>query len=187
MEEEIAFIVETAEEQMQESIEHLKREFVKIRAGKATPTMLNGVMVDYYGSMTPLAQVSNINTPDGRTISVQPWERAMIDPIERAIINSNLGFAPMNNGESIIINIPPLTEERRRELAKTAKAEAERAKVTIRNHRKEANNEIKKLEKDGLSEDVAKDVENTIQELTNKYSKLVEDLEKKKEQEIMTV
>jgi len=187
MEEEVDFIIETAKEQMQDSVDHMKKEFVKIRAGKATPTMLNGVMVDYYGSMTPLAQVSNINTPDGRTLSVQPWEKAMIDPIERAIINSNLGFAPMNNGESIIISIPPLTEERRKELAKTAKAESEKAKVSIRSHRREANEEIKKLEKDGLSEDVAKDNEATIQDLTNQYNKMIEELEKKKEAEIMTV
>ena len=187
MEEEVAFIIETAEEQMQDSIDHMKKEFVKIRAGKATPTMLNGVMVDYYGSMTPLAQVSNINTPDGRTLSVQPWEKGMIDPIERAIINSNLGFAPMNNGESIIISIPPLTEERRRDLSKVAKAESEKAKVSVRSHRKEANDEIKKLENDGLSEDIAKDNESNIQDLTNQYNKIIEELEKKKEVEIMTV
>ena len=187
MEEEVAFIIETAKEEMQDSIDHMKKEFVKIRAGKATPTMLNGVMVDYYGSMTPLAQVSNINTPDGRTLSVQPWEKGMIDPIERAIINSNLGFAPMNNGESIIISIPPLTEERRRELAKMAKAESEKAKISVRSHRKEANDEIKKLENDGLSEDIAKDNEAVVQDLTNQYNKIIEELEKKKEEEIMTV
>jgi len=187
MEEEVDFIIETAKEQMQDSVDHMKKEFIKIRAGKATPTMLNGVIVDYYGSMTPLAQVSNINTPDGRTLSIQPWEKAMIDPIERAIINSNLGFAPMNNGESIIISIPPLTEERRRELAKTSKAESEKAKVSIRSHRREANEEIKKLEKDGLSEDIAKDNEALIQDLTNKFNKIIEELEKKKEEEIMTV
>lgn len=187
MEEEVAFIIETAKEQMQDSIDHMRKEFVKIRAGKATPTMLNGVIVDYYGSMTPLSQISNINTPDGRTLSVQPWEKTMIDPIERAIINSNLGFAPMNNGESIIISIPPLTEERRRDLAKSAKAESEKAKVSVRSHRKDANDEIKKLEKDGLSEDIAKDNEAIVQELTNEYNKTIEDLEKKKEEEIMTV
>ena len=187
MEEEVAFIIETAKEEMQDSIDHMKREFVKIRAGKATPTMLNSVIVDYYGSMTPLAQVSNINTPDGRTLSVQPWEKGMIDPIERAIINSNLGFAPMNNGESIIISIPPLTEERRRELSKVAKAESEKAKISVRSHRKDANDEIKKLENDGLSEDIAKDNEQLVQDLTNQYNKTIEELEKKKEGEIMTV
>ena len=187
MEEEVAFIIESVEEQMQESIDHMKKEFLKIRAGKASPAMLNGVMVDYYGSMTALAQVSNVNTPDGRTISVQPWEKTMIDPIERAIINSNLGFAPMNNGESIIISIPPLTEERRRDLAKQSKAEAENAKITIRSHRKNANSEIKALEKDGLSEDLAKDNEATIQDLTNKSIKIIDELEKKKEEDIMTV
>jgi len=187
MEEEVDLILETVAEEMEGSIEHMKKEFIKIRAGKATPTMLNGVMVDYYGSMTPLAQVSNINTPDGRTLSIQPWERNMIDPIERAIINSNLGFAPMNNGESIIISIPPLTEERRRALAKQSRAESENAKISVRNHRKEANDEVKQLEKDGLSEDRAKDVEGEIQELTNKYNKVIEVLEKEKEKEIMTV
>ena len=187
MEEEVAFIIETAKEEMQDSIDHMKKEFVKIRAGKATPTMLNGVMVDYYGSMTPLAQVSNINTPDGRTLSVQPWEKGMIDPIERAIINSNLGFAPMNNGESIIISIPPLTEERRIQLTKMAKAESEKAKISVRSHRKDANDEIKVLEKDGLSEDIAKDNETIIQDLTNSYNKMIEDLESVKEKEIMTV
>ena len=187
MEEEVELIIETTKEEMMGSIEHMKKEFVKIRAGKSSPTMLQGVLVDYYGSMTPLAQVSNISTPDGRTLSVQPWEKAMIDPIERAIINSNLGFAPMNNGENIIISIPPLTEERRKGLAKSAKAESEKAKVTIRNHRKEANNEIKKLENDGLSEDMAKDAETEIQNLTNKFSSEIESLEKVKESEIMTV
>ncbi|MEN8138233.1 MAG: ribosome recycling factor [Bacteroidota bacterium] len=187
MEEEVALILETTAEQMESSVEHMRKEFVKIRAGKASPTMLNGVLVDYYGSMTPLAQISNINTPDGRTLSIQPWEKNMIDPIERAIINSNLGFAPMNNGESIIISIPPLTEERRIELTKQAKAESENAKVSLRNHRKDANDEVKSLEKDGLSEDIAKDTEAEIQNLTNKYSKIIDTLEKEKEEEIMTV
>jgi ribosome recycling factor len=187
MEEEVSLVLETAAEQMQESVAHMKKEFVKIRAGKASPTMLNGVMVDYYGNMTPISQVSNINTPDGRTLSIQPWEKNMIDPIERAIINSNLGFAPMNNGESIIINIPPLTEERRTQLAKQAKAESENAKISIRNHRKEAKDEVKSLEKNGLSEDMAKDTEEEIQNLVNKFYKIVEDLEKEKEAEIMTV
>lgn len=187
MEEELSFILESASEQMEQSVSHMKKEFVKLRAGKASPTMLQSVMVEYYGSMTPLAQVSNINTPDGRTLSVQPWEKNMIDPIERAIINSNLGFAPMNNGEHIIINIPPLTEERRKELARQAKAESENCKISIRNHRKDANDEIKKLEKDGLSEDVAKDYQEEVQNLVNKFNKIIEDLEKEKEKEIMTV
>ncbi|MCK5781422.1 MAG: ribosome recycling factor [Flavobacteriales bacterium] len=187
MEDEVAFILETVAEEMQGAIDHLRKEFVKIRAGKASPTMLNGVMVDYYGSMTPLSQVSNINTPDGRTLSVQPWEKGMIDPIERAIINSNLGFAPMNNGESIIISIPPLTEERRIGLAKQAKAEAEDAKIVLRNHRRDANSEIKALEKDGLSEDIAKDSETEIQNITNNFSKIIDEIEKDKEKEIMTV
>jgi len=187
MEEELGLILDTAAEEMESSVEHMKKEFLKIRAGKATPNMLSGVMVDYYGSMTPLSQVANVNTPDGRTLSIQPWERSMIDPIERAIINSNLGFAPMNNGESIIINIPPLTEERRVDLTKQAKAESENAKISLRNHRKDAKDEVKALEKDGLSEDLAKDTEADIQNLVTKFSKIIEDLEKKKEEEIMTV
>ncbi|MCK5824355.1 MAG: ribosome recycling factor [Ichthyobacteriaceae bacterium] len=187
MEEEVSLVVETAQEEMQSAIEHLKKQFVNIRAGKASPVMLNSVVVDYYGSMTPLAQVANVNTPDGRTLSIQPWEKAMIDPIERAIINSNLGFAPMNNGDAIIISIPPLTEERRRDLAKQAKSETEKTKVVIRNYRKDANGEIKTLEKDGLGEDAAKDAEATIQNLTHKFSKVADELEKEKAVEIMTV
>ena len=131
---------------MQQGIEHLQKEFRNIRAGKASPTMLGGVMVDYYGAQTPLSQVANINTPDARTISVQPWEKQLIPEIEKGILIANLGFNPMNNGESIIINVPVLTEERRKELSKIAKAAAEHAKVSVRNARKEANNEIKKLE-----------------------------------------
>jgi ribosome recycling factor len=141
--EEIEFILDSTQESMSGSIAHLEKEFLNIRAGKATPQMLGGVFVDYYGSQTPLSQVANINVPDARTITVTPWEKAMLHPIEKAIMIANLGFNPMNNGDNIIINVPALTEERRRDLVKQAKAEAEDAKIGIRNARKDANTEIK--------------------------------------------
>ena len=156
MEEEIDFIIESADEAMQNSIAHFEKELLKIRAGKASPSMVSGVMVDYYGALTPLPQVANIGTMDARTLTIQPWEKAVLEPIERAIINANLGLNPQSNGEMILINVPQLTEERRRTLVKQAKAVAEDAKVGIRNSRKEANDEVKKLEKDGLSEDRCK-------------------------------
>ena len=149
--------------------------------------MLGSVFVDYYGSATPLSQVSNINTPDARTITLTPWEKNMLQPIEKAIMVANLGFNPMNNGESIIINVPPLTEERRRDLVKQAKAHAEDAKVGIRNSRKDANTEIKKLEKNGLAEDTCKGGEDEVQNLTNSYIKKIDDLLAVKEAEIMKV
>ena len=172
---------------MNEAISHLKKELLKIRAGKATPGMLDGVRVDYYGTSTPIQQVSNVNTPDARMITVQPWERGMLDPIEKAIINANLGFTPMNNGEIIMINIPALTEERRRDLVKQSKSEGEHAKVSIRNARKDGNDEIKKLKNDGLAEDIAKSAEDEIQTLTNSYNAKVEKLIEEKEKDIMTV
>ncbi len=181
---EIGFIVEAANESMQYSIEHLEKELVNIRAGKANPVMLKGVMIDYYGVPTPLSQVSNINTPDGRTITVQPWEKTLLTEIEKGILNANLGFNPMNNGESVIINVPPLTEERRMELVKLAKAETENAKVSIRNARKDANNEIKKSD---ISIDIQKNAEIDIQELTDNYSKKVDNIFTSKEKEILTV
>lgn len=184
MNEEIKFILDSTKEQMEHALEHLKKEFVAIRAGKATPSMLKSVMVDYYGSQTPLSQVANINTPDAQTISVQPWEKSMLQEIEKAIMIANLGFNPMNNGESVIINVPPLTEERRRQLAKQAKAEAESDKVSVRNARKDANNEIKQLD---VSEDMMANAETDVQELTDKYIKTIDDLYAKKEAEIMTV
>ena len=184
MNEEIEFILDSTKEQMENAVVHLKKEFVAIRAGKASPSMLKSVMVDYYGSQTPLNQVANVNTPDAQTISVQPWEKSMLQEIERAIMIANLGFNPMNNGESVIINVPPLTEERRRELAKQAKAEAENDKVSVRNARKDANNEIKKLD---VSEDMKSNAETDIQELTDKFIKIIDDLFAKKESEIMTV
>ncbi len=183
--EDIKFILEASKEEMENAILHLEKQFVNIRAGKASPSMLGSVMVDYYGSQTPLNQVSNVNTPDGRTISVQPWEKGMLQEIERAIMAANLGFNPMNNGESIIINVPPLTEERREQLAKQAKAEAEDSKIGVRNHRKEALHELKKL--DEISEDALSNAEIDIQELTDKYNNRIDEIFAVKEKEIMTV
>jgi ribosome recycling factor len=185
MNEDVQFILDTAEEAMENAMKHLEKQFVNIRAGKASPAMLGSVMVDYYGSQTPLNQVSNVNTPDGRTITVQPWEKSMLQEIEKAIQIANLGFNPMNNGESIIINVPPLTEERRRTLAKQAKAEAEDAKIGVRSARKDANTEIKKL--DHVSEDLQKNAEIDVQEMTNKYVNKIDHILEVKEKEIMTV
>jgi ribosome recycling factor len=162
----------------------LEKELLNIRAGKANPIMLNSVFVEYYGTPTPLSQVANINTPDGRTLSIQPWEKSLLAEIEKGIFQANLGFNPMNNGESLIINIPPLTEERRKELVKLAKVETENAKVSIRNSRKEANNDIKKTDS---STDLQKNAEIDIQELTNQFIKKVDDIFDVKEKEILTV
>ena len=171
----------------QKSLTHLDSELLKVRAGKATPAMLNGVMVDYYGSPTPIQQVANVGTSDARTITVQPWERTMLNEIAKGIINSNLGFAPQNNGEMLIISVPPLTEERRKELVKKAKAEAEHAKVAVRNNRKDALDMVKDLKTDGLSEDLVKDAETEIQNITNSYIKKVDEVVDQKEKEIMTI
>ncbi|WP_396187996.1 ribosome recycling factor [Flavobacterium sp.] len=187
MTEEINFIIDSAKESMNGSIAHLEKEFLNIRAGKASPQMLGGVFVDYYGSQTPISQVANINAADARTLTVTPWEKNMLQPIEKAIMIANLGLNPMNNGENIIINIPPLTEERRRELVKQAKSEAEDAKIGIRNARKDANTDIKKEEKNGTSEDVCKKAEEDIQKLTDSYIKKIDELLAVKEAEIMKV
>jgi ribosome recycling factor len=184
---EIDFILDSTKESMEGSLAHLEKEFLNIRAGKASPAMLGGVKVDYYGAQTPLSQVANVNVPDARTITVTPWEKAMLHPIEKAIMIANLGFNPMNNGDNIIISVPPLTEERRRDLVKQAKSEAEDAKIGVRNARKDANNDIKKLEKDGLSEDVCKSAEDDVQNLTNSYIKRIDELLAVKEAEIMKV
>jgi len=184
MDEDIKFIIDSTKESMDSAIKHLEKQLVNIRAGKASPAMLGSVMVDYYGSQTPLNQVANVNTPDGRTISVQPWEKNMLQEIERGIMLANLGFNPMNNGDFIIINVPPLTEERRMNLAKQAKSEAEDAKVGIRNARKEAMNDIKKSD---VSEDLQNNAEIDVQELTDTYVKKVDDILDVKEKEIMTV
>jgi len=166
-------IVESAELNMMAAISHLETEIAKIRAGKANPIMLKGITVEYYGNMTPLTQVASVNTPNGQTISIQPWEKDMLDVIENSIINSNLGLNPVNNGESLLINIPPLTEERRIELTKLAKSESESAKVSIRNSRKDANNKIKNLE---ISDDLKSNLEIDTQELTDKYIKKVDEM-----------
>jgi len=187
MTEELQMIYDEFKSANQKSISHLENELVKIRAGKATPSMLHGVMVDYYGSPTPIQQVANITTMDARTITVQPWEKNMLNEIAKGIINSNLGFAPQNNGEVLIISVPPLTEERRRDLVKKAKAEGEHAKVGIRNNRKDALDMVKDLKNEGLSEDLMKDAENEIQNVTNSFVKKVEDLLDQKEKEIMTI
>ena len=184
MNEDVKIIMETARESMEAAIAHLQKEFIKIRAGKASPSMLSTVMVEYYGSQTPLSQVSNINTPDARTISVQPWEKSLLSEIETAIMHANLGFNPMNNGEMVIINVPPLTEERRIQLVKQAKAEAEDAKVSIRSSRQEANREIKNLD---ISEDLEKNAEIDVQELTDEFTKKIDSLLHAKEAEIMKV
>jgi ribosome recycling factor len=187
MTEEINLIIDAAKESMDNSIAHLEKEFLNIRAGKASPAMLGGVFVDYYGSQTPLSQVANISVPDARTLTVTPWEKNMIQPIEKAIMIANLGLNPMNNGENIIINIPALTEERRKDLVKQAKSEAEDAKIGIRNARKDANTDIKKEEKDGTSEDICKKAEEDVQKLTDGYIKRIDDLLVHKEAEIMKV
>ena len=187
MTEEINFIIDTAKEEMDRAISHLEKEFLNIRAGKASPQMLGGVFVDYYGSQTPLSQVANVNVPDARTITIQPYEKSMLQPIEKAILIANLGFNPMNNGDIVIITVPPLTEERRRDLVKQAKQEAEDAKIGVRNHRKDANNEIKKLEKDGASEDLCKKAEDDVQKLTDAFIKKIEEHLAVKEAEIMKV
>ncbi|HEX8015610.1 MAG TPA: ribosome recycling factor [Flavobacterium sp.] len=187
MSEEIDFILESTEESMNGSIAHLEKEFLNIRAGKASPAMLGSVFVDYYGSATPLSQVSKISVPDARTITLQPFEKNMLQVIEKAIMVANIGFNPMNNGDVIIISVPPLTEDRRRELAKQAKAEAEDAKIGVRNVRKDANTDIKKLEKEGTSEDVCKSAEEEVQNLTNAYIKKIDELLAAKEAEIMKV
>lgn len=169
------------------TISHYEVELTKIRAGKASPAMLQSVMVDYYGSQTALSQVANVGTMDARTITVQPWEKQMLDEIMKAIINSNLGFAPQSNGESILISVPALTEERRRELAKRAKGESESAKVGCRNNRKDAIDMVKGLKDDGLSEDLMKDAESEIQSITNSFSTKIDDLYARKEKDIMTI
>ncbi|MGB5668460.1 MAG: ribosome recycling factor [Maribacter sp.] len=184
MNEEITFILDTSKESMDAAISHLEKEFIKIRAGKASPAMLSSVMVEYYGSQTPLSQVANINTPDGRTLSVQPWEKSMLQEIEKAIMNANLGFNPMNNGDFVIINVPPLTEERRIQLAKQAKAEAEHAKVGVRSARQEANKEIRDMD---ASEDLQKNATVDVQDLTDNYIKKIDDFLAAKEAEIMKV
>jgi len=184
MNEELDFIIQLSKEKMEESLSHLDKSMVNIRAGKANSNMLNSVKLDYYGTLTPISQISNISTPDARTLSVNPWEKSMLQEIEKAIQIADLGFNPMNNGESIIINIPALTEERRRELAKMAKMESEKTKVTIRNVRKDANNDIKKID---ASKDIQNNYEIDVQDLTDLYISKVDSTYLNKEKEILTV
>lgn len=183
--EELDLIIETVKQDMEAAIKHLDHAFQRIRAGRASTAMVQDVMVEYYGAATPLNQVANVSIPDAMTISIQPWDRTAINAIEKAIINSNLGFAPSNNGDTIILNVPPLTEERRRELAKQAKGETEQSKIVVRNARQEGLKDLKKL--DGVSEDIVKGIEADIQVLTDKFVKACDDLLKTKEAEIMKV
>ena len=187
MTEELSMILDDASDSMKKAINHLEVELVKIRAGKANPQMLDGIVVDYYGSPTPIGQVANITAADARTLTIQPWEKNMLQPIERAIINSNLGINPQNDGTMIRMFLPPLTEERRRELVKRCNGEGEQSKVAIRSIRRDAIEQIKRLQKDGLSEDAAKDAEKEVQELTDRHIALVEKHLAQKEKEIMAV
>ncbi|MFO7851284.1 MAG: ribosome recycling factor [Bacteroidota bacterium] len=187
MNEEIEIIMEETTDRMKGAIKHLETELSKLRAGKATPSLLDDIKVDYYGVNTPLNQVSNINTPDAKSIIIQPWEKTMLGPIEKAILAANIGLTPINNGEVIRINVPPLTEERRSQLVKMVKNEGESARISIRNSRKWANDELRKLLQEGLSEDAEKDAENNVQELTDEYVKKVDEIIEAKETDIMTV
>jgi len=185
--EEVSRIISGAEEQMKKAISHLEAELVKIRAGKANPQMLDGLVVDYYGSPMPINQVANISVMDARTLSIQPWEKNMLQPIERSIIAANLGVTPQNDGVIIRLFLPPLTEERRRELVKRCQGEGEHTKVAVRNIRRDAIENIKKLQKNGLSEDASKDAEAEIQQVTDRYIATVEKHLAAKEKEIMAV
>lgn len=187
MSEDLDFIVEEADDSMKRAVTHLEAELIKIRAGKATPQMLDGLTVDYYGSPTVINQVSNVSVMDARTLTIQPWEKNMLQPIERAIINANLGVTPQNDGNIIRLFMPPLTEERRREFVKKANAEGEHSKVAVRSIRREAIEDIKKLQKEGLSEDLAGDAEKNIQEMTDRYISTIEKHLSVKEKEIMSI
>lgn len=184
MNKEMDIILDSTQESMQDAVNHLEKSLLNIRAGKASPQMLGSVFVDYYGSQTPLSQVANVSTPDSRTITIQPWEKKMLSVIEKAIMVANLGFNPMNNGDVIIISVPPLTEERRKELVKQAKGECEDAKISVRNARQEANKEIKKSE---VSEDIKKTTEENVQKLTDKFIKKIDEIFVQKEAEILKV
>ena len=187
MNEEITMALDDAREKMDKAMSRLEAELSKIRAGKAHPSMLESVRVDYYGSMTPVSQVANVNSTDARTLVVHPWEKGMLDAISTGIINANLGLNPMNNGEVLIINVPPLTEERRRELSKRARSEGEGARVGIRNARKDANDYLKAAKEEGMSEDDLKQGEQKVQDLTNVYTAKVEEVLTSKEADIMTI
>jgi len=187
MSEDLSLILSDAEEHMVKAIQHLEIELVKIRAGRANPNMLDGIVVDYYGSPTPIGQIGNISVVDARTITIQPWEKNMLQPIERSIINSNIGLTPQNDGNIIRLFLPPLTEERRKELVKRVNGEGEHTKIAVRNIRRDAIEQIKKLQKDGLSEDAAKDAEKDVQALTDKFSTQIDRHLEAKDKEIMSV
>lgn len=187
MDELVTMVLEETRGKMDKSIKHLENELMKIRAGKASTHIVDGIQVDYYGVMTPLNQVSNIGTPDVKTVVIQPWDKNMIDPIEKAIMQANIGITPENNGEVIRLNIPPLTEERRKELVKEVRHEGEDTKVGIRNARRDANDELKSLQKDGLPEDEQKNGEAEVQKLTDEFIEKVEKDIEAKEKDIMTV
>lgn len=187
MTEDVQLLIDLADESMKKSIAHLEKELLKLRAGKANPRMLDSIKVDYYGQISPLNQVANVGTQDAQTIVIQPWDKSMSESIEKEIMKANLGFNPVNKGDILIINVPPLTEERRKELVKLVKAESETCKVSIRNARREAIDGLKDLKEEGLSEDVQKKSEDKIQKLTTDYSKKVDLVIDAKEKAIMTV
>ena len=187
MSDELDLINEEAHETMEKAINHLEAELIKVRAGKANPNLVDGIVVDYYGNPTPISQVGNISVADARTLTIQPWEKNMLQPIERAIIAANIGINPQNDGNMIRLFMPPLTEERRKDLVKRSQTEGEHSKVAIRNIRREAMEQIKKLQKNGLSEDICKDAEKNVQEMTDRYISLVDKHLAAKEKEIMTV
>jgi len=187
MSDEINLINDEAHETMEKAINHLEAELIKVRAGKANPNLVDGIVVDYYGNPTPISQVGNISVADARTLTIQPWEKNMLQPIERAIIAANIGINPQNDGNMIRLFMPPLTEERRKDLVKRSQTEGEHSKVAIRNIRREAMEQIKKLQKNGLSEDICKDAEKNVQEMTDRYISLVDKHLAAKEKEIMTV
>jgi ribosome recycling factor len=185
--EEIKMILDMAKESMQKAVDHTQHELAKIRAGKANPAILEGVMVEYYGAPTPLNQVASVNTPDARSFLIKPWEKSILHDVEKAIINANLGLNPQNDGENIRINLPPLTEDRRKELVKQAKSDCEQGKVSLRTVRKDMNDELKKLLKDGAPEDLIKDAEGDVQTITDKFTAEIDEILKVKEEEIMTI
>lgn len=185
--EELELYIMEARDHMEKTVHHVSHSLAKIRAGRAMPNMLDGLIVTYYGNPTPINQVASVNTPDARTLVIKPWEKNMIHEIEKAIINSDLGLNPQNDGEMVRLNIPPLTEERRRELAKHSKTEAEHGRVSIRNIRKDTNEHLKRLLKEHVSEDEVKKAETKVQELTDEYIRKIDDVLAHKEKEIMTV
>lgn len=187
MNEDVELIIEETHDRMQKALQHLEHELARLRAGRANPALLDGITVDYYGVNSPLAQVSNINTPDPKTILIQPWEKTMLGTIEKAIMAANIGLTPVNNGEVIRINIPPLTQERRLQLVKQVRNEGETAKISVRNARKWANDELKQLLKDGLPEDIEKTAVEKVQEMTNEFNGKVDKVMALKEKDVMTV